>query len=244
LVAREAELETELESRDAEIEDIVSVIADNEAQLERLESENAEAGAERARVQDLRDGVDRDYKDQIAELRMALRQQIDTRQERIDAGRQRLKLQKRAKKVTSETLGESQGSLQARLNGLRDRLAAAQVVAVQFRDTLLAVEAEQLPVINDIGAMRSEISLLTQDCEGLAKREKEGQETSGESLESLNQQYQGIVQDLAQAKDHIERYNEELLDQDGKIEILNRELALARQRYRTTITAFGDDDER
>jgi chromosome segregation ATPase len=172
---------------------------------------------------------------------MALSRDVSTRRERIDAGRQRLKLQKRAKKVTSETLGESQESFQTRLGSLRERLAAAQGVAVQFRDALLVEEVEHEGAVVEIGGMRREIARLSQECEALAAKGEEEQTALGQGLESLNVQYQDVVEDLGQARKYVERYNDELVDQDGKIEILVRELALTKQRYRTALTAFTED---
>jgi chromosome segregation ATPase len=243
LASRQAELETALEMRDSEIGDVRAVIAENELQLARLAAERTDASQERDRVQGLRDGVDRDYRDQIADLRMALSREIDTRRERIDAGRQRLKLQMRAKQITSETIGESQESLHARIGGIRERLAAAQSVAVHFRDALIAAEAEQAAAVDEIAAHRREIVKLSKECEGIAQKAEGGQDALAQGLESLNNQYQGAIEELGQARKCVERYNDELIDQDGKIEILTRELALARQRYRTALTAFTDDGE-
>jgi chromosome segregation ATPase len=242
LISRQAELETELENREREISDLMAVIAAHSEQRVELESLIRSETQEHDRVHALRNGIDCDYKDQIANLRMAL-SAIGTRRTRIDEGRQRLSLQKRAKKITSETLGESQESLQERLTKLRQKLEAAQTVAVQFRDELLATEQEQNEGIGEIVRMKGEIARLKQECEGLADRAEDGQAVLGDSLEALNEQYQEVEEELEKAQKVIEQYNEELVDQDGKIDILSRELALSRQRYKTAVHAFRDDEE-
>jgi hypothetical protein len=57
-----------------------------------------EAGQENSRVRELRDVVDPEYQDQIAPLRMTLSREIDAHKERIDVAKQRLKLQRSARK--------------------------------------------------------------------------------------------------------------------------------------------------
>jgi chromosome segregation ATPase len=242
LISRQAELETEVEGREREISDVMSVIRDHQSQLVELESLIRDETAERDRVRALRETIDRDYKDQIASLRMSI-SAIGSRRPRIKEGRQRLSLQKRAKKITAETLGESQESLHARLSALRQKLEAAQTVAVRFRDELLATEEEQNEVIGEIAAMKGEIARLKQECDALAEHAEDAQTVLGESLEQLNAQYQEVTEELENAQKVIEQYNEELIDQDGKIDILSRELALSRQRYKTAVHAFRDDDE-
>jgi chromosome segregation ATPase len=242
LISRQAELETELEIRERELSDVAAVTRDNESQLAQLEAILKDETQEHARVQAMRASIDRDYKDQIASLRMSL-SSIGSRRARIEKGRQRLNLQKRAKRITSETLGESQESLQARLGGLRQKLDAAQTVAIQFRDELLATEEEQNEVLGEITGMKREIARLKQECEALADQAEAGQAALGDSLDALNVQYQDIVDELEKARTVIEQYNDELVDQDGKIDILSRELALSRQRYRTAVRAFRNDED-
>ena len=64
----------------------------------------------------------------------------------------------------------------------------------------------------------------------------------GDNLESLKTQYHDIMKELKQTKDLIDQYNQQLVDQDGRIDILSRELALAKQRRRTTMDAFNDKE--
>jgi chromosome segregation ATPase len=122
-------------------------------------------------------------------------------------------------------------------------LDGAQTVAVQFRDELLATEEEQNEVLSEIGALKLEIARLRQECSALADQAEVGQEELGDNLEALNAQYQEAVEELGRAQKVIEQYNDELVDQDGKIDILSRELTLSRQRYKTAIHAFRDDDD-
>jgi hypothetical protein len=72
------------ENRDRGLWILTAVIQDNESKLQQLEGGNAEAFQEHSRVQSLRDNVDRDDKEQIAVLRMALGSEIDAGRERID----------------------------------------------------------------------------------------------------------------------------------------------------------------
>ena len=242
LITKRAELETELEARQNEADDISSVIQDNKRQLVAVNEQIQEQKIEHARVQELKRGIDSDYKDQIATLRMLLRKECDTRQEKIEEAQKRIKLQMKAREATSETIHESKESLQVRLGELNQKLASAQSIAVQIRDELLTSEDEQASVASDIIAMKMEISRLNQECDALRQKRESSTSMIGDNLESLKTQYHDIMKELKQTKDLIDQYNQQLVDQDGRIDILSRELALAKQRRRTTMDAFNDKE--
>jgi chromosome segregation ATPase len=243
LIACQGELETEFESRDRESSDVHSVANDNQSRLATLKTQMREARQENSRFRELRVAIDREYQHQIASLRMALSREIDTRKERIDVAKQKLKLQRRAKKLTSETISESQEALQTKLTALQKRLVAAQVVAVQFRDELLATEEHQEQTITEIAVMKGQIAGLKKECTAITQAAGEGQEAVAGTIEDLNVQYQEVLEELAQARKCIERYDEELLDQDGQMDMLTKKLALSRQRYKTALTACRDEDD-
>jgi chromosome segregation ATPase len=242
LISRRAELETELEGRDSEIGDVRLVIEDSESQLRQLNAQIQDELQENERVKALASGIHQEYKEQIAVLQLSLSKEFDDRRDRIMEMRQRLKLQKQAKKVSNEGIDESHAALQVRITELRDRLSAAQGVAVQFRDELLRAEDEQAEMADDIMGMKADIGRLRTDCDALEGRSDDGQAALGASLQELNILYQSALQGLSQAKKLIERYNGELIDQDGRIDVLARELALSKQRYQTALSAFTDDD--
>ena len=240
LIARRAELETELENRQKEIDDISAVLSDNRRQLRDLNERMTEERVENTRVQELREGIDSEYKDQIANLRMMLWDDSVGNTKRIEEAQKRMKLQKRAREITSDTIAESKESLQARLAVLNNKLGSAQAIAVQIRDELLVSEDEQNRVASDVVAMKVEISRLSQECEALKAKRDTSNTTIGDNLETLKSQYQAVMNELKHAKEVIDQYNEQLLDQDSRIDVLSRELALARQRRRTTVDAFSD----
>jgi chromosome segregation ATPase len=163
------------------------------------------------------------------------------RKEQIEEARQRLKLQKRAKKLTSETIADTRESQQSKLDSLRERLEAAQAVALQFRDELLTVETDQGDTLGEISELKMEIAILKNDCETLERRAVESREELERNLEELNCQYQEVVEELEEARKVIEQYGDELIEQDGKLDVLTRELGLARHRYKMALTTFRDD---
>lgn len=240
LIARRAELETELENRQREIDDISAVLRDNKRQIRAVNEQISEEKVENARVRELKRGIDSDYKDQIATLQMMLRNETSNREEKIEEAKKRIKQQRKAQAVTSETIGESKENLQAKLSELNSRLGSAQAIAVQIRDELLVSEEEQSRIASDVVAMRLEISRLNQECETLTQRRDTSNSTIGDNLETLKSQYQAVMSELNHSKELIDKYNEQLLDQDSRIDMLSRELALAKQRRRTTMDAFSD----
>ena len=242
LITKRAELETELENRQHEADDISSVIQDNKRQLVVVNEQIQEQKIEHARVQELKRAIDNDYKDQIATLRMKLRKECDSRQEKIEEAQKRIHMQMKAREVTRENIHESKESLQARLGELNQKLASAQTIAVQIRDELLNSEDEQSVVASEIVAMKMEISRLNQECSALRTKRETSNTVIGDNLETLKTQYHEIMKELKQTKDRIDEYNQQLIDQDGRIDILSRELALAKQRRRTTMDAFNDKD--
>jgi chromosome segregation ATPase len=242
-VSTRAELETELEVREREVADVNAVICDHRSRTCEVESQIEEETLENQRITALKASIEREYNDQIATLRMQLTQQDETHKEKIDQARQRLKLQKNAKKLTSETLGESKEALQTKLGALRDKLASAQSIAIQFRDELIRTDEEQVEFSDEIGSMKIEIARLSRECDALLQKGEEERSTLGDNLEELNTQYQDVLDELNQSRKVIEQYNNELLDQDGKIDILSRELLLTKQRHKTAMEAFREDGE-
>lgn len=241
LITRRAELETALENSQREITDINSVICDRKKQIQAINDQIEDEQSENDRIQEMKAGIDNEYKDQIATLRMMLSKECDRRQEQIEVAKQRLKLQRKAKQMTSETIGESKEALQNKLGSIREKLASAQSIAVQIRDELIQSEDEQTDIANEMAAMKAEIAKLTYECEDLKRRREESNSMIGGNLDQLKKQYQDVLKEVNKAKKVIEQYNDELLDQDGRIDILTRELALARQRRRTAIDAFTQD---
>jgi chromosome segregation ATPase len=236
-------LETELETRDREMEDFRAVIRNNELQLVQMESQIRDSQQENQRLHILRQNIDEDYMDQIAILRMELSREVGSRRGKIEEAKQKLELQRQAKTISSANFDESREILQSRRGELCEKLNLAQSIAMQFRDEILETDKEETALTAEIAQMRSEIAGLKRHCEALVRKGEEDQGTLGESIEDLNQQYQEAVEELEQAKKLIEQYNAELLDQDGRIDILARELALSQQRYQTTLSAFKQDEE-
>jgi chromosome segregation ATPase len=242
-ISRRAELETEVETRDREIGDFHSVIRNNEMELAEMEARIRDVQQENRRLRGLRQTVDNDYRDQIAILQMELSREIGSRRTKIEEAKQRLELQRKAKKISSTSLGESLELLQSRSGELCEKLGRAHAVAMQFRDEILMRDDEATAAETEITKARLEIEGLKRECDALVHKEGEEHKAIGQCIDSLNQQYQEVMHELEQAAKVIEKYSGELIDQDGRIDILTRELALSQQRYRTTLSAFQQDEE-
>jgi hypothetical protein len=162
---------------------------------------------------------------------------------RIEDVRQLLELQKCAKRVAAEAIGDSQEVLQAKIVAMGEKLDGIQDVAVRLRDEVLACEEDQRDAGTDVAEMKVEIARLMRECEALLRAADEGQAALGESLQDMNPQRQAVVSDVGMARKWIEQYDEELVEQDGKIELLGKELALSRHRYKIALKVFGDNEE-
>ena len=243
LLSRQAELETELERKDAEIQDVSAVIRDNKAQYAKIEDEIKDAMMENQRVIGLKQSIDHDYKDQIATLRMSLSKEINQTNERIEEGRQKLIQQEKAKKITSNSLFESQGVIQNKMNAIKEKLSTAQSIAIQMRDELLRNDEEQTDMSRDIIALQSEITQLRSECNELSAQNQINASANNQNLDKLKDVYAQTMEQLNQIKYRIRQNNEELSNQDARLESLTRELALCRQRSKTAMDAFKEDDE-
>lgn len=243
LLTRQAELETELESKEQEIADVSAVIRDNQQHSERINDEMKEAMMENQRVIGLKNSIDHDYKDQIATLKMSLSKEINLTQEKIEEGQQRLAQQEKAKKITSNNLFESQEALQNKMNMIKEKLATAQSIAIQMRDQLLRNDEEQTENSRELIMLQSEIARMREECSNMSNQSHLAETVNNQSLDKLKDVYAQTIEQLNQAKMRIRQNNQELSNQDARLESLTRELALCRQRSKTAMDAFREDDE-
>ncbi|OHT08233.1 hypothetical protein TRFO_23310 [Tritrichomonas foetus] len=243
LLSKQAELETELEKKDREISDVTAVIRENRSQYSRIEDEIKDATMENQRIMNLKQGIDHDYKDQIATLRMSLSNEINLIHEKIEEGRQRMAQQEKAKKITNNTLYESQEALQSKMSVIKQKLGSAQSIAIHMRDDLLRNDEEQTEISRELIAIQAEINQLRNECNSISNQSQITQNANNQSLDKLKDVYAQRIEQLNMAKMRIHQNNEELNDQDARIESLTRELALCRQRSKTAMDAFREDDE-
>lgn len=243
LLTRQAELETELESKEQEIADISAVIKDNQGHSDRIDEEMKEAMMENQRVVGLKNSIDHDYKDQIATLKMSLSKEINLTQEKIEEGQQRLAQQEKAKKITSNNLFESQEALQNKMNIIKEKLATAQSIALQMRDQLLRNDEEQTENSRELIMIQGEIARMREECNNMSNQSHLAETANNQSLDKLKDVYAQTIEQFNQIKVRIRQNNQELTNQDARLESLTRELALCRQRSKTAMDAFREDDE-
>lgn len=243
LLSRKAELETQLEEKEREISDVSAVIEDNKRKQKQIEDEIRDATMENQRVIGLKNGIDHDYKDKIATLKMSLSKEINLTHERIQEGQQRLAQQEKAKKITSNSLYESQEALQSRMTELREKLQTQQTIAIQMRDELLRNDEQQTEISRQVIAIQAEIMALRDECGRMSSQSVIAETANNQTLDNMKDVYQQTIDEYNVMKERIKQNNKQLVEQDSRLESLTRQLSICKQKSKTVLAAFREDDE-
>jgi hypothetical protein len=104
--------------------------------------------------------------------------------------------------------------LQEKLATFQKQLAAAQMIAGQCMNELLAMEEDQEQAIAEIAAMKGDIAGRKKAWAAITQGAGEGQAAVAGTIKELNVQDYERLEKLTQARTGLDRSNDDLVDQD------------------------------
>lgn len=242
-ITYQAELSTESEQKDRELEDINSIIADTQRRLAESQDRMGEALQEYKRISNMKQSVEMDYKDKIAAFKMQINQAQELAAANLETAKNSLKLKQEANDATAESIYESKDQVAAQIADLNNRLNEAQIVAMNLRDELVVSSQEQAAAAAECAELKRAIDQLQADCDHLDTAVSGFEDSSVSAIDQLKAMLEKAheSQDLLKAKS---AENATIIAQQAdEIEKLSRALALIQRHTKTAEEAFNEEED-